>query len=1218
MTWNKNIVLAGFLLLASSRLCAQTDTIAQRIILIGDAGELASNGHHPVVEAIKKNITLDKKTTILYLGDNIYPNGLPDSIGGKDFLMYKAILDSQLSIADNTPAKVIMIPGNHDWRNGNRDGYDAIIREQLYVTFMLKKNVEFVPEDGCPGPIIRNLNNDVMLLLFDSQWWLHQYDKPEIESDCQCKSKDELATQIEDIVVKNPNKLIIIGCHHPFRSNGPHGGFFTLKQHLFPFTDLSKKLAIPLPIIGSIYPITRSVFGSPQDLKHPNYANMINQIENSVKSSKNVLFVAGHEHNLELIKEGNYNYIISGGGCKTNRASEGRHSEFVTQSIGFTVLEISNHKNVRINFYTVIDSMKKVYDTVLLNYSPAKAVDTITSEIIAAINLPDSVTRPASQLIHPTHGLKKIFMGQNYRPEWSTPVKMKTFDIDKEKGGFIVAGIGGGTQTKTLLLKNPKDSLLKEWVLRKVEKQTIVLPETFRSYLAPGVTNELVTASHPYGALIVPGLANAVGVVGPQPQLFFVEDDPRLKGYKNDFSGKVCMLEDGFKTYRGKNTLSTSRIFNEMLRDNDHRTYQPAVLTARLLDMLIGDFDRHFDQWKWYKLDTGQGKLYLPIARDRDQAFFYSDGKLPKLFSSRLIPLLKGFRRNFPDVEWLSYTAKDFDRLFLTDLDAGEWKVSIEDFQKKVTDSVIRSSVQQLPPEIFAINGERIINKLMSRRDKLAKDGIRYYNFLSKKINVIGSNQKEYFRVSNNGAGLQVRVYERARGNDTSFIMYDRIFDPSVTKEIRLYGLSDDDVFEIDSNATSRIKLRIIGGNGNDTFRIKGNVENLLYDRISDLNVIEDSSRSKNRFTIDPPTSARNLLGFEYNSTHYPLLAGGYNTDDGTIIGAGFSKRTHGFRNFPYASDNRLEFLYSFRNAYQLNYFGEFNHISRNLDIVAHARYSFPSLRNFFGFGNSTHIAADKPNEYYRIRYNDFEMEVLAQHRYFEKLHAAIGPYFYYYHSRYDDNNKNILSNFRQLGLDSAGIFSKKMYGGFKARASFDNRNSNLFPTRGIYWVNELIAQAGLNNGSNKYSRITSDMTIYASQRDPAKVIAIFRMGFGHIFGKKYEYFQALDLGANSNLLGFRKNRYIGKSNTYVSLEMRYQLFEIRSVSFPGIIGVRGFVNAGRVGLKDIRDPGWHTAFGAGIYYMPFNLFFVSASAGFSGKEKIYNISVGSRINLTF
>ena len=303
----KNIALIGCLLLLNLFAKAQEDTIIQRIVLIGDAGEL-NKGVHPVVDAVRKNIKLDKNTSVFFLGDNLYKAGLPNDQSA-NYVASRAILDSQLSVAEKTPAKVYMIPGNHDWENGGRGGYDAIIREQLYVDFLRIPNVKYFPEDGCPGPVEISLGNDVTVIVFDSQWWLHPYDKPEIESDCNSKTKEELVTQIQEIATRNSKKLVILACHHPFKSNGTHGNAYTLKQHIFPFTELRKNLYIPLPVLGSIYPLARGVFGSPQDLKHPVYANMVGQISEALKDIPNLVFISGHDHNLQHIIDSNHNYL---------------------------------------------------------------------------------------------------------------------------------------------------------------------------------------------------------------------------------------------------------------------------------------------------------------------------------------------------------------------------------------------------------------------------------------------------------------------------------------------------------------------------------------------------------------------------------------------------------------------------------------------------------------------------------------------------------------------------------------------------------------------------------------------------------------------------------------------------------------------------------------------------------------------------------------------
>ena len=1198
-------------------LTAQTDTISQRIILVGDAGEL-TNGRHPVVEAIKQFIKLDKKTTVLFLGDNLYDTGLPDDESAL-YQAAKAVLDSQLSVVENTPARVIMIPGNHDWKNGGRDGYATIIREQLYVDLLNKPNVQFYPKDGCPGPVEIGLGNDVTLVIFDSQWWIHPYDKPGIESDCDCKTPDELLTQIEDIVTRNSKKLVLLAAHHPFKSNSVHGGYFQLKHHIFPFTDINKKLYIPLPVIGSIYPIARSVFGTPQDLSHPNYANMINQVTNAVRSHPHPVFVAGHDHGLQMIQDSNFNYIVSGGGCKINRVSQGKNSLYAESVRGFAVMEVSTNKNVTVSFYTVTDSVRNSFGTTLLNFSsiPEPTGDSAKRDVnIPNIKYKDTINISASDRHQPIKGFREFILGQNYRKEWSTPVNMKVFNLYKEHGGFSIMGMGGGKETKTLRLKDKNG---REWILRSVDKvQTGALPIEFRGTIAPDLVKEFNSASHPYAALTIPDLAKPLNISVPQPELFFVPDDPALGFYRPLFANTVCMLEDRDASFDPSETKSTAKVFDKLIDENDHRADQLTVLRARLLDMIVGDFDRHFDQWKWVTTDTGKGKLYFPMPRDRDQAFFYSDGQLLKRSSKRLLPFLVGFRNDIPQVNWFNYAARDFDRLFLTDLDEGEWKKTIAEVQQKLTDSAIAIAVKKLPPEIYPIDGKTISDKLVSRRNALTEAGITYYRFLSREVNVVGSNQKEYFKISDNGNGLQIRVYAREPGNDTSFMMYNRIFEPSNTKEVRLYGLGNDDVFEIDESAESRIKIRIIGGKGNDTFNIRGKVKNLIYDMNVEGNYIQHISNTRNRFSKDPPVNSYSILGFQYNTSEFPRIQFGANSDDGFIAGAGFAKRTYGFRNDPYATDQKFGIYHSFNNgSFRFTYNGEFNHITRNIDLLLKGRLGVPEVNNFFGFGNETTIDDSKNYDFYKAKFKLAEVQVLFRQRVFERLHLMVGPYYFHYSNKHSQNDKRILGDPSLVHLDSGHIYSSKDYLGAKLGMYFDNTNNDVFPTRGVHWENELVSVAGLTSTSNTYTKFNSDMTIYASLRDPAKLIGVVSFGGSRIFSKSFEFFQAVAIG-NNRLHGFRASRYLGKSTLYGSMELRYRLFNLKSYIIPGPIGLTGFYDIGRVWMDGEDSKRWHSAYGGGFYFVPYNKFMVSGSIGFSGKENMFTFILGTKINLSF
>ncbi len=1197
---------------------AQQDTILQRIVLVGDGGAL-TNGKHPVAEAIRKNIKLDKKTSVVYLGDNLYDAGLPDdqSIYYSDG---KAILDAQLSVADSTDARVFMLPGNHDWNNGSRGGYEAVVRQQQYVDLIFgRQNVYFYPKDGCPGPEEIDLGDSVTLIIFDSQWWIHPYEKPGIESDCECKTTDELITRLEEIIAKNAKKLVILACHHPFKTNSVHGGFFTFKQHIFPFTDARKNLYIPLPGLGSVYPIARSVFGTPQDLSHPAYANMINQVTNAVKSHGNVVFAAGHDHGLQLIKDSSLHYIVSGGGCKTNRVSPGKKSLFVDQETGFAVMEVSKNKNVSVSFYTVTDSTRKAYSSNILNFSavPEPVLDSNKRVVdIPNIKYKDTITISASDKYQPVTGLKRFIMGQNYRKEWSTAVHMKVFNLKTEKGGFRIVSLGGGKQTKSLRLKDKQG---KDWVLRAIDKNpTQALPENFRNTLAQDVVQEFNSAAHPYAPLTIPVLAEPLRIAVPHPELFFVPDDPAFGFYQPIFANTVCMLEEREPSWDGSETKSTIKVFNKLIEENDHRADQESVLKARLLDILLGDFDRHFDQWRWATSDTGKGKLYYPIPRDRDQAYFYSDGQLLKTASNHLLPFLAGFRKDIRKVNWLGFSAKDFDRLFLTNLDAKQWEKIIAEVQEDLTDTIITAAIQKLPREVYPLSGKTITDKLISRRNGLQKAAMTYYNFISRQVNVVGSNMKEYFLVSNDSTGLNVRVYAREKGNDTSFIMYNRTFQASVTDEIRLYGLNDDDLFEIDESAKSKIKLRIIGGKGNDTFNIRGNVPNLLYDMNVEGNYIKNTSHTKNRFSKDPPVNSYSILGFQYHKSKFPQFEFGANSDEGLYVGGGFSRRTHGFRNQPYATDQNFSAIYSLtRKAYRFRYEGEFNHFSHDFDIVGKVEFAYPGVINFFGLGNETEKDDNLPYKYYRTRYRILEAHAMVRRR-LGNLHLMAGPYLQHYWNHYDNNAGKILADPVSVHLDSADVFSKKTYLGAKMAMKFDNRNNEIFPTRGVYWYNEFVSAFGMTPTSDNFYRLTSDMTIYASLTDPAKVIAVLGLGGGKIFTKSFEYFQAMALGNNSNFHGFRKNRYAGRSSLYGSLELKMKLFQVRSYLMPGQFGLTTFFDVGRVWMPGEDSRKWHAAYGGGFYFIPFNLFVITASAGFSRGERLLNFTFGTKVNLRF
>lgn len=828
----------------------------------------------------------------------------------------------------------------------------------------------------------------------------------------------------------------------------------------------------------------------------------------------------------------------------------------------------------------------------------------------------DSVLVPASVQYQQPGSLRKLLLGSNYRTEWSVPVKLKVFDLNKEMGGFKITELGGGKQTLSATLI---DKTGKEWKLRTVDKDAAgLIPENFRHSVAESVIQDMISASHPYAPLAIPILSQAASIPSSSFRFYFVADDPSFGEYRKLFANKVCILEEKDATDDNSETKNTAKVMSNMAAKNDYAIDQRAVLTARMLDILIADFDRHSDQWRWGVRNAGKRKIYYPVPRDRDQAFFYSDGLVPKYLSWKRLPVIQGFRENIPNINWLGYSARDFDRFFLNGLEKKEWSEIITDFQANVTDSVIRRAVQQLPPEVYEISGDEIISTLKSRRTLMFKEGMKYHDFLAKRVNIVGSNENEVFKLSDDNGALLVEVF--ANDEDNPRLIYSRHFDGDITRELRLYGLNGDDRFEMNTNTQKRIKLRILGGTGNDRYDLHGRNRKHIYDYSGEQNSIDNEKNTNKHLSNDSTINQFNYLEYRYTQMHrFPYFTAGYNADDGILVGLGLEVETYGFKKEPFATNNNLSFLYAPGNqAYQVKYRGAFTDVLGKVDLLPRFEFQNPALFNFFGLGNETEKQPDKDMFYYRTRFKYISADVLASIHPTKTLTISAGPGTYHYWNAQDDNIGKIIENPEVIGLDSTSVYTIKTYLGGRANITLNNITNKAFPTNGVDWTTEFQHLHGISITSSPLTVLRSDLALYKGWLKNDRLVSVIRLGGGHILSDNFEYFQALNLGANNYLRGFRKNRFSGRSAAYNNIKLRYKLADIHSYILPGTIGIIGFNDIGRVWLSNETSQKWHHSYGGGLYYLPFNLLIVGATVGVSTEETLFNISLGTKLNLIF
>ena len=1189
------------LLLLSIQLTASAqEKIVQRIFLVGDAGEFY-HGKHAVCSWLKQNVDWnDSSNTIVYLGDNIYPLGMP-SEGSKNYTTAKSIIDTQISLVKDKNAKAFFVPGNHDWKKGRIGGLQQLQNAQQYIESLQLDNVQQLPTNGCPGPVEVRLSDNVILVCMDSEWWLQKSDqRPGIESDCDFKNEDQVIEALKDIINSNSDKLIILAMHHPFHTYGEHGGYFTIKQHIFPLTDLKPGLYIPLPVIGSVYPIARGVFGSVQDVKNPLYKNFIEKTEELMKGHTNVVQVAGHEHTLQLIKQDSLTYIVSGAGSKDTRIRKRKNSLFAKSDLGFAVIEVTEKGHAAVKFYTMGDSKdlnQPVFTTSLPPIVPAVITQLSNEKLVQSF--PDSVTVVADSGFG-AGGFKKWLLGPNYRSEWGTPIKVKVFDIDKVSGGLKPLRRGGGHQSRSLRLE---DSTGKQWVLRSVQKfvTDAALPPDLRGTVAKDLVSDGISASYPYAALSVPPLANAAGVIHTTPSLYYVPDDPRLGKFRSDFANMLCLFEErepgGYKK-----SLSTDDMAKDLQKDNDNSIDQREVLQARLLDMFMMDFDRHEDQWRWAYDKEDNGKRFFALPRDRDQPFFVSKGVLPAFARQNYIsPQIQGFRSHAINIKTYNFNGKNFDRAFINELDEATWKKMTTDFLATMTDSVIENALHQQPKELMNQSNGKIIEKLKERRKYFPGEMDVYYRFLSKIVDITGSNKNELFLTTRNDDGsVIVKVYKINKEGDTSSKMYERTFDPDVTKEIRLYGLDGNDKF-VFAGKGNKIKVRVIGGNGEDVFESDGTApagKTFIYDLSTENNQFTGNDNLRKKLSDDPAVNSYQRLYYKYN-LHIPFISASYNVDDGIYLGASMRFINQGFRKTPYKTMHWIVLSHSLStNAYNIKYQADFISVLGKTDVLIRSELRAPNnVTNFFGYGNESVYDKSQPGKikYYRTRFTVGDLALLLRKNLGKTLSVTAGPAFQFFSIEKENNFNRYITKTDLNGLDSSTLYQNKSWLGGQVGLSIDNRNNKIIPTRGVNWQTTFKSYGGLGDVSKNFSQLNSDFSIYISFPGNTNFVIAERFGAGINFGD-YEFFQAQYLNGIENLRGYRKYRFAGTSMLYNNAELRIKLADFRTYLFPGSIGLLGFYDVGKVWVKNDPSSTWHNGYGAGIWIAPMKKVVISAS----------------------
>jgi len=1099
---------------------------------------------------------------------------------------------------------ITVIPGQYDWRTGSK-GLDAQ-SDQLKV--LLRDDDLIMPLEGCPIESIE-IEKDIQLIIIDTQWYLEDWDKLSgINDNCEIKTRKKFIIEIEGELKKNKDKTILFAMHHPILTNGKHGGKFGAVNQL-----------IPAPIVGTLLTQVRSKGAiSIQDRYNERYDELMSRMQVLTRDHDRLVFVSGHDESLQYIQDGITKQVISGSIGSQTRAALGKNGHFSYGGQGFAVLDIFKDGSSAVRFYKADENGKA---TLLFSEEIIKK----TPEVILS-DIPNSYPKTVKASVYKDAeiektGFYKTVWGDHYRNVYGTEVTAPVALLDTLYGGLEVVRAGGGHQTRSLRLVD-KDG--KDYNMRALKKsavqfiQTVILKDKeveddFRNTISEDLILDFYTAAHPYGAFTVPKLSEAAGVFHTNPKLFWVPKQKSLGQFNEDYGDALYMIvERPDRPYDGAifdfadDIESTDDLLDKIRSDEENVVDEKAYIRARMFDMLLGDWDRHTDQWRWAEFKNQEGKdVFVPIPRDRDQVYANFDGGIldvvRALFStSRQFQV---YDTELKHTKWFNAAGIKLDRALLENFGKEEWKAQAQYIQEHVTDAIIDAAFMDMPSEAQDETAMDIKQRLKGRRDNLINIASDYYEYFSKLQVVTGTDKDDYFEITRLPEGkTNVKTY-RIKGGEKAEIMVDRTYDSADTNELWIYGLDDDDFFEVIGNGNKPVPIRIIGGQNNDTYKITNGKKIKVYDHKSKKNTVEEKGGAAFRFTdnynfntYDPQ---KQIL-----SSNLFLPAIGFNPDDGFKIGVSDVYTVQGFQGNPFKEQHRFAAgYYVGTESFDVSYEGEFANVFGKWNFLLGANFRNPSYaKNFFGFGNETinpdYESDDFDREYNQVRLGGYggHIGIVNDTPYgsvfkltasFEGVEVQQTPNRFITLFPYDDfgETKNFIS--------ATGSY---------AYESYDNKVN---PTRGMHFEVEAGATQNVDDSEGVFGFVNPQWTLYNALMQNRKLV-LKTTAQGQVrLGNNFEFYQAAQLGGDNGLRGYRDERFTGRNAAVGSADVRYSFKRFKTGIAPVQLGVFGGADVGRVWVSNDESDELQSDYGGG--------FWVNAADVLSGTFNLFTGDEGLR-----
>jgi hypothetical protein len=776
--------------------------------------------------------------------------------------------------------------------------------------------------------------------------------------------------------------------------------------------------------------------------------------------------------------------------------------------------------------------------------------------------------------------LHQLLFGKDYRALWALPVQVEVLDLARFAGGLAPVRRVGAGQSSGLALAGADG---RAYTFRGVEKDATrgLSPELQRT-VAGRIAQDQVAAMLPGAPVVAVALLDAAEVLHVEPRLVVMPDDARLGAFREDFANVLGTIEEypraaegGRPGFAGATELvDTEELFERLRTTPGERVDSRAFLRARLVDLVLGDWDRHAGQWRWAKRpgDTE----WQPIPEDRDFAFCRFEG-LVLAIARNWSPRWVSFGDEYPYVLGLTWQAWPLDRTLLSDLEWPAWDEAADELRRLLTDEAIDAALARLPEAYRREEGARLERSLRRRRDALPEAARAFYALLAEEVPVEATDAAEVAElVATEGGDLEVTVRRVGAGGAADGApFFRRRFNAHETAEVRLDLRGGAD--RLVTRGRSRIRVRVLGGEGDDRFDDSrgGGARVADWEGRNRLVPGRGTRLDTRPYSPPPPESEKPWLparDWGRQATWLPWF--GASPEIGLFLGAGIRVDRYGFRTFPFAWRQLLRAGWATGpGGLRVDYEGELRRENSGTFLTLSARYSELEILRFFGPGNET--PAPQSETFFEARQTRVSIAPAVHVPLTPRLLLGLGPTIQ--HATTERPRNRYIGQVRPYGSEPFGQI------GVGADLVLDTRDLAVAPSRGV-----LLSAGGSFHPAawdvrEPFGELHAEAAGVFRASLPLRPTLALRARAEHVFGL-YPFHEAAYVGGPFSVRGFSLQRFAGDAGAFGNAELRLRLGTY-DVVLPGAYGLFALADAGRVWVDGESSRRWHAGFGGGLWF---------------------------------